>query len=406
MTRVLVYTSPAVGHLFPALGPATALAARGHDVHVRTLADQVERVRALGLGASAIDAAIEAIEMTDYLAKTPLGAVERALRTFTTRAPHELADLRAAIAELRPDVVMVDNNCYGALTAADASGLPWCAFQPFFTPLPSRDVPPFGPGLAPARSILGRLRDAILRPLIFGKLSRLATPTINDLRARVGLEPLANIAEFLTRPPRTLYFTAEALDYPRNDWPESFVMVGPATWGPPVTAPPWLASERRPVVLVTCSTEAQGDRALLQAMLTGLAEQEVFVVGTSAAHDPASFDVPANALVERFLPHDAIIDRAVAVVCHGGMGITQKALAKRVPVCVVPFGRDQLEVARRVERAGAGVRLLPGKLSPAAVRDAIERTRQCADGAARIADAFHATGGAERAADVVEQLCR
>ena len=42
---------------------------------------------------------------------------------------------------------------------------------------------------------------------------------------------------------------------------------------------------------------------------------------------------------------------------HAGMGATQKALAHGVPVCAVPFGRDQLEVARRVEVAHAGTRL-------------------------------------------------
>jgi hypothetical protein len=42
----------------------------------------------------------------------------------------------------------------------------------------------------------------------------------------------------------------------------------------------------------------------------------------------------------------------------------QKALARGVPVCAVPFGRDQLEVARRVEVAGAGTRLPASRLSP------------------------------------------
>ena len=40
-----------------------------------------------------------------------------------------------------------------------------------------------------------------------------------------------------------------------------------------------------------------------------------------------------------------ILEIAACVVCHGGMGITQKALAAGVPVCAVPFGRDQPEVA-------------------------------------------------------------
>ena len=63
--------------------------------------------------------------------------------------------------------------------------------------------------------------------------------------------PVGSMAEFLTRPPRTIYFTAEPLEYPRRDWPESFEMVGPATWGPPSTAPQWLAAVDRPVVLAS-----------------------------------------------------------------------------------------------------------------------------------------------------------
>ena len=59
--------------------------------------------------------------------------------------------------------------------------------------------------------------------------------------------------------------------------------------------------------------------------------------------------------VERFVSHAAVLERAAAVVCHGGMGIVQKAIAAGVPIAAVPFGRDQPEVARRVVEAGAGV---------------------------------------------------
>ena len=33
-------------------------------------------------------------------------------------------------------------------------------------------------------------------------------------------------------PPLMLYMTAEPFEYPRSDWPESFVMVGPCAWEP------------------------------------------------------------------------------------------------------------------------------------------------------------------------------
>jgi UDP:flavonoid glycosyltransferase YjiC (YdhE family) len=86
------------------------------------------------------------------------------------------------------------------------------------------------------------------------------------------------------------------------------------------------------------------------------------------------------------------------------MGITQKALAHGVPVVAVPFGRDQPEVARRVEVAGVGVRLPVRRLRPdrlrAAVREAIERR----PGAERMAVTFKAAGGSGAAADALEGL--
>ena len=45
--RLLVYTSPARGHLFPIMPTLLELRKRGHAIAVRTLASEVEKVRAL-----------------------------------------------------------------------------------------------------------------------------------------------------------------------------------------------------------------------------------------------------------------------------------------------------------------------------------------------------------------------
>jgi UDP:flavonoid glycosyltransferase YjiC (YdhE family) len=85
------------------------------------------------------------------------------------------------------------------------------------------------------------------------------------------------------------------------------------------------------------------------------------------------------------------------------MGGTQKALARGVPVCAVPFGRDQFEVARRVEVAGAGTRLPAKRLTPERLRDKVRQAMTCGDGARRIAEAFAAAGGPGAAADAIER---
>ncbi|MGB9359307.1 MAG: nucleotide disphospho-sugar-binding domain-containing protein [Acidimicrobiia bacterium] len=406
MSSILVYTSPARGHLFPALGVALDLRRRGHAVHVRTLSEEVGRVQDLGLSAAAIDPEIEAIELEDWRASNAVGALKIAMQTFGDRAALEVDDMLSAIAQTSADALLVDTNTWGAQAVAEASGLPWATFQPYFTALPGRGVPPFGPGLRRSTGMSGRLRDGIVGPLAFGTLGKLALPGINAQRTGLDLSPLDSMEEFLTRPPRVIYFTSEALEYPRETWPEAFEFVGPATWGPEAEEPSWLAETDRPIVLVTCSTERQEDAAILTAALDGLPDAGFFVVGTSAAFSPDELttEPSAHAKVERFIPHDAILRRATAVVCHGGMGITQRALAHGVPVVVVPFGRDQLEVARRVEHAGAGVRLPAKNLGPSRLVSAVNEAISLEAGAQRIAAAFSESGGTEAAASAFEEL--
>lgn len=81
-----------------------------------------------------------------------------------------------------------------------------------------------------------------------------------------------------------------------------------------------------------------------------------------------------------------------------------EALAAGVPVCVVPFCRDQFEVARRVEVSNAGIRLHHRRLTPHRLRNAVRATIRMRLGAQRVAEAFTQAGGARAAADAVEEL--
>lgn len=403
MARVLAYTSPARGHLYPLTPILGELRRRGHDVAVRTLASEVQLMRDQGFDAEPISGRVEAITHDDWQASNPRAALAHSVATFVARSEHDAPDLRDAIAVEQPDTVIVDINSWGALAAAEAWGGPWAAFCPYPLAISSRDAPPFGPGFPPARGPFGRLRDRVARPLVLGTLERAMVPKNNAVRARLGLTPVANVDAMFRRPPLLLYLTSEPFEYPRRDWPGNVVMVGPCEWEPASEPPAWLDDITAPIVLVTTSSEFQGDGRLIQAALDGLADEPVFVVATLPAGDPGSFRVPPNARVERFVAHGPILDRAVCAVTHGGMGATQKALARGVPVCAVPFGRDQPEVARRVEIAGAGTRLPAGRLTPERLRDKVREAMGCADGAGRVAAAFRAAGGASAAADAIER---
>jgi len=404
MARILAYTSPARGHLFPLIPILDELRLRGHDIILRTLTSQMELAQSHGFDTTPIDHRIEDMPHDDYKARSARMALQRSVRMFCARAEFDAPDLNRAIADSRPDAVIVDVNSWGAIAAAEAWGGPWATFCPYPIALTSRDVPPFGPGLPPARGALGRLRDRALRPLFVGTFERIMLPPLNTVRAGLGLHLLHNVDEIFINPPLVLYLTAEPFEYPRSDWPPNIHMVGPCAWDPPAETPEWLTKIERPIVLVTTSSEFQDDGRLVQTALTALASENVHLIATLPSQDPAAFRSTSNASLLPFLPHGLVLDRAVCVITHGGMGATQKALAHGVPVCAVPFGRDQLEVARRVEIAGAGTRLPSSKLNPDRLRDKVREAMGCVAGARRVAAGYASAGGPISATNAFESL--
>ncbi|MGD9736772.1 MAG: glycosyltransferase [Solirubrobacterales bacterium] len=371
MSTVLAYTSPAAGHAFPLVPGLLALRARGHSVQLRTAPDLVDPIAAAGLDACPVDARVASIPVDDHLADSGRQRLSKGFERLLSRGEHERDDLARAIVETRPDALLVDCIAYGAAVEAERSGLPWAMTLPSLLPLPGAGVPPYGLGLAPLRGPLGGLRDRVGWMLVERLYRGAMMPRLNQLRAGAGLEELAGPIDNLHRPNRILVLTGAPLEYPRRDLPAHVRMLGSQCWDPPAAQPEWLHEPGDPWVLVTCSTEYQGDEALAAAAIEALRGEPVRVVVTLG--DVAAAGLPAadNVRLERFVPHGPVLQSAAAVVCHGGMGITEKAIAAGVPLVAVPFGRDQPEVARRVVEAGVGVRLTSRRLTPERLRAAV-----------------------------------
>ncbi|TDL01858.1 glycosyltransferase [Mycobacterium paragordonae] len=404
MAVILAYGSPALGHLYPMAALLAELTARGHQVHLRTMSSEVDRMRSVGVHTEAVDPRIEAIVGDDWLAHNALGVLKRSIDVLCRRAVLEVDDFRCAITEAAPDAVIVDANCWGAISAADVAGLPWTVFSPFTPYLRSQSAPPFGPGLRPLPGLIGRVRDASMRPFVTYLFDRPMLPRINALRAELGAPLIHSVDELMRRAPLLLAVGGEPFEYPHPDWGDAVQFIGACVAEQtPSAVPDWLDAIDRPIVLVSTSSIAQADAKLGHVALQALAEEPVHVIATFPAGVPAGLPRTPNSTVCQFLPHGPVLERAVCVVTHGGMGTTVKALNRGVPVCVVPFARDQGEVARRVEVAGCGTRLPPKRLTPARLRAAVLKAATMTGGARRVADGFGATGGVARGADLIEQ---
>ena len=337
--------------------------------------------------------------------------------TTTRRAPRSAAQKRAmlellpaggarrpaiserAIDEVKPDAVLVDINAWGALGRGRGVGRSVGLLVPLSAPgALARRAAVRARASPPARGLAGTAprRRASARRLRRARADREARGSTRCARRRpAAVQPARPTCS--SAPPLLLYMTAEPFEYPRSDWPENVRLVGPCDWDPPAEPPAWLDEieradrARHDLLGVPGRRPARPLRAGGAGRRAATRRRDAARRATRRASTP-----PRTPASSPSSPTRPILDRAACAITHGGMGATQKALARGVPVCVVPFGRDQLEVARRVEVAGAGTRLPAKRLSPKRLRAAVREATRRAPGARRIADSYRKAGGAGR----------
>ena len=404
MSRFLVYTSPASGHLLPLVPGVLALQDRGHQVRLVCAAADVDLVREAGIDAVAVDPRIQEIQLSDHAAGSDKERLRQGHRDLLTRGRHDGRDLDRHVAEWRPDVLLVDTNAYGAKTRAKVSGLPWAILMPSVLPMPGRGIPPYGLGMAPARGPLGRLRDVVMWRVMVRVFGQALLPGLNELRAESGLPAFASPLQILEDADAVICTAGAPLEYSRTDLPAHVHLVGAQVWDPPSARPDWLDEPGDPWVLVTCSTDYQGDEQLAEVAAEALADLPVRVLLTMAdAYDSARVRTAGNVRVEKHVPHGQVLPLASAVVCHGGFGIVTRSVAAGVPVVAVPFGRDQPEVARRVVEAGAGVSLPAKKLDAQRLRAAVLEAQAMRSSAEQAGRTLREHGGGEQLAEICQR---
>ena len=404
MKNVLIYTSPARGHLYPMMDVAIELRDRGYDVTVQTLSGEKKSVESEHLRHRAISPKIESLELEDYKESNPISQIKSAFSSWLSRAPYELEDLQTSIDKLEPDLLIIDVNTWGAGAFAEAQGKPWVMFMPYCLPVSSEDTPAFGPGFAPPTSLIHRFRDRIVDRMVRRAVRNIITE-LNEIRSQHQVTQLNSYEEIFSKPDLVLYRTAEPFDYPRRKWPESILPIGPGLWAPPGKKPDWIQNLPTPKILVSISTEMQNDGAIIETSLRALADEPGTVIVTTSALDPKEFSgLHPHAHINRFLPHAQVIPEMDLVITHGGMGTTQRALSSGVPVCVIPWGRDQSETGRRVEVSGAGTMLSKNRLKEKQLKEAVRNALKCRSGAEKVAKAFKKAGGAQKAVDAIADL--
>jgi MGT family glycosyltransferase len=391
--RVLVAAFGDPGHVFPAISLGRALAGRGHEVVVETWEERREAVEGAGLGFTAAE---------EYRMFPPPDP-DSADGDHAAEAARALLPL---LEDFLPHVAVSDILTLAPSLAAEKAGVPLATLIPHIYPVVEPGMPFFAIGLRPPRTPLGRGiwrtgQRALNVGLEHGRRD------LNLQRARLDLPPVQHFHGGIS-PDLALVATFPQLEYPRR-WPSGIEITGPMTFEvphPDIELPPGDA----PLILVAPSTAHDSNNHLVRAALKALADEPVRVVATTNRVVPQRpIDVPPNATLVDWLSYSQLMPAASLVISHGGHGTVARALGAGTPVLICPFTGDMSETAMRVDWAKVGLSLPWRLCEPRPLRWAARRLlNDCAftQRAERLATWSRDNDGAERGADLIEQLAR
>ncbi|PPK68368.1 glycosyltransferase [Actinokineospora auranticolor] len=378
MSRYLLVVPPLAGHVNPSLGLGQALVRAGHEVawcgpelHLRPL---------LGAGATVFPTGSRLFRpQSDH----GLAAVRSVWDRFIVPyARFSLPAVDKAIAEFRPDALVVDQHCPAGAIAAHRLGLPWatlaCSTMDLGDPL----------------AVLPRVHEWVL-----GR--------VRHIWDKAGM-PADEYFDLRFSPHLVLATTSRELV--GRDFPEHFRLVGPLLAerpDQPGFPAGWLRPDRRRVLVSTGTLADDVSARFLRAAVAALAPlgdrlQAVFVA------PPAELpDLPEHLLAQARVPMLDLLPHLDLVVSHGGLNTVCESLAHGVPLVVAPIRHDQPINANQVEHAGAGLRIGFARAGAADIRAAV--TTVLGDpgfrvAAARVAESFARAGGTGAAVAALARL--
>jgi len=362
--RILITSTPGMGHLTCLLPLASALRDAGHDVLFVNTAESCDLVAGFGFavrpgGMTPADRrAALSPRQPEVMARPPRArrGLLFSIMFAEAAAPAMRVELAPVLDEFRPNVVIHETGELAAAPLARARDIPsvTVAFS----------------GTLPAWS--HEMVLASLTPLWADE--GLAPPTFEDVCGDMYLHPF---------PPSFDQAPSARLVHRMRPAP---------VWDTSAGAPAWIErlGADRPLVYLTSGTEPAAAQAPWTAALEALGDVDVDALATIGRHvDRASLGtIPPNVRVEQFVPQQFVLDRASVIMSRAGAGSLLGAAAAGVPQLLNPIWADQWENADAASVSGAAITCELDRRSTSDISTVLQRLlneAQFKDAATRVA---------------------
>lgn len=314
MASYLFAAFPVTGHVNPGLPIARELVQRGHDVRWYATPRFQKAIEATGARFVPVRHAMPLDEerIGEMFPQRPAEGIAQIRfdveNIFVNVIPGMLRDLEEEMEREPADVIVGDNASAVCGIVHERLGIPWAVYGIQPLPMTSRDTAPFGLGLMPSTTALGRLRNRALDWLFNRVIFRRANARNAQIRRELAVKPLdRSLFDFALDCDLYLQGTVPSFEYPRTDMPPQVRFIGatippaPADWQRPAW---WGELAHLRVVLVTQGTINNDYDQLIRPAIRALANEDVYVVVTTGSKAPEEvrMELPANVRVERYIP--------------------------------------------------------------------------------------------------------
>jgi UDP:flavonoid glycosyltransferase YjiC (YdhE family) len=141
-----------------------------------------------------------------------------------------------------------------------------------------------------------------------------------------------------------------------------------SNWQPDRELQDFVEREPKPLVLSFSSQPLEDSRSVVEIHVRAAAKlgQRILIqqgwADFNERHLPSDIDQSQVKFIG-FMPQDWLFARTAALIHHGGIGTTARALRNSCPMLVEPYGNDQFFNARQIVLLGVGAAMHPMKLT-------------------------------------------
>ena len=355
--RVILVSVGSDGDILPFVGLGARLRARGHQV---TLATNEGFHRVASEHEFEFCSLFSKAETDELFANPKLWHPLQSARVSSAwgcRFLRRQYDLLGSLAQEKETVFIANPAVFAARLLQEklSKRLASMVIGPWF--IPSACEPPLVRGLLnpsgrtplPIRKLYWNLLHAVGDHLVARHL--------DPVRSELGLAPIRRIFQWWFSPDLVIGLFPDWYAPWQPDWPSKTRLAGFSMFD----GGDGLSSEvlefcrhGTPVIAITFGTEMWHAAEVFRATLEAC--QKLGVRALLLTRHPHQLPSPLPSFGRHcdFAPFQHLFPHCAAVVHHGGMGTTARALAAGVPQLILPFAFDQLDNAARVKRLGVG----------------------------------------------------